>query len=245
MKVFIPAAGKGTRLGAFTENMPKALVDVAGKPMLYHLVKRLKEYGFNEFVINVHHFADIVEEYLRKHDNFNVNVTIADERDQLLNTGGGLVNAAKYFHGEEPFLVHNVDVLTNLDLKSFYDSHIKDNNDISLIVMHRKTSRYLLFNDEMLLRGWENRTTGEQILFDKTGELSPLAFGGIHIVNPAAVDLLHPDTEIAAFPIIPEYIRTCGKQKIRGVHEQEIFWLDMGKPEHLKTAESYLLNPDN
>lgn len=239
MKVFIPAAGKGTRLGLLTSEKPKALVEIAGRPMLYHLINKLKDAGFCEFVINVHHHATLIEDYLRKHNNFDVDIRISDEKDQLLNTGGGLVKAASLFEGDQPFLVHNVDILSDIDLKAFYDQHIEENNDISLLVQKRETSRYLLFDSRMHLRGWENKTTGEQILHDQSEGLIPYAFGGLHVVNPRIVTLLKPAGE-RSFPIIPQYIKHCSILRIKGIQLPYAYWLDMGKPEHLKSAEQYL-----
>ncbi len=241
MKVFIPAAGKGTRLGILTSEKPKALVEIAGKPMLFHLINKLKDAGFTEFVVNVHHRAAMIEDYLRKHNNFDVDIRISDEKGQLLNTGGGLVKAASLFEGDQPFLVHNVDILTDLDLKAFYDQHIQENNDISLLVQKRETSRYLLFDAQMYLRGWENRSTGEQILHDQSEGLIPYAFGGLHVVNPGIAHVLKPAGE-KKFPVIPQYIRNCKALKIKGLRMPYAYWIDMGKPEHLKSAEKYLYN---
>ena len=241
MKVFIPAAGKGTRLGNLTKNKPKALVEINEQPMLHHLIIKLKEFGFDEFVINIHHHGDQVIEHLRKHNNYNVNITIADECDELLNTGGGLVNASKHFSTPGPFLVHNVDILTDLDLKEFYQNHQNSGNDISLLVNQRDTSRYLLFDDNMRLGGWENRKTGEQILNSDQKCDKAYAFGGIHVVNQEAAQKLIPESGEKVFPIIPEYIRTCKELRIVGIEKPEIFWLDMGRPEHLIAASEYLM----
>ncbi len=240
MKVFIPAAGKGTRLHPHTLHKPKALVEVAGKPMLYHLIHRLKAQGFHEMVINVHHFADQIEAYLHENNSFGVKITIADEREALLDTGGGLVNAAAYFEGESPFLVHNVDVLTNVDLRKFCALSLQHGCDLSLLVMQRATSRYLLFDDSMRLSGWENRATGERLLGREATALEPYAFAGIHWVNPAVVAQLVPEEGRKAFPVIPEYIRLCRTRVIKGILMPYSYWLDMGRPEHLATATDYL-----
>ena len=151
------AAGLGTRLKPFTGHMPRALVPVAGKPMLEHVINKLKTVGVDEIVINVHHFAQQVIDFLKEKDNFGIKIWISDETDQLLETGGGIKKAAPYF--AEPFLVHNAAILSNVDLKAMYDFHIANGNDATLLVSPRKTVRYLLFNKENRLCGWVNKDT--------------------------------------------------------------------------------------
>ena len=153
------AAGLGTRLKPLTDHMPKALVPVAGKPMLEHVILKLIAAGFNEIVINVHHFANQIIEFLKEKENFGITIHISDETDCLLDTGGGIKKAASFFTDGEPFLVHNVDILSNTDLKSLYDYHINSNNDATLLVSSRKTVRYLLFNAQQDLCGWINKDT--------------------------------------------------------------------------------------
>ena len=154
------AAGLGTRLKPLTDTMPKALVPVNGKPLLAHVIERLQAAGYERVVINVHHFADQIERYLRVNQNFGLDIAVSDEREQLLDTGGGLKKAAPLFDPDEPILIHNVDILDNVDYEWFYRQHQKD-EDAVLLVSRRKTKRYLLFDSAMRLMGWTNIETGE------------------------------------------------------------------------------------
>ena len=155
MKAMIFAAGLGTRLKPLTDHMPKALVPVAGKPMLEHVIEKLKASGFNEIVINVHHFGNQIIDFLKEKDNFGIQIWISDETEELLDTGGGIKKAAHFF--DEPFLVHNADILSNVNLKDLYEFHQASKNDATLLVSPRKTVRYLLFNEENRLCGWVNK----------------------------------------------------------------------------------------
>ena len=157
MKAMIFAAGLGTRLKPLTDHMPKALVPVAGKPMLEHVIEKLKATGFDEIVINVHHFAQQIIDFLKANNNFGIKIWISDETEELLDTGGGIKKTAHFF--DEPFLVHNADILSNVDLKALYDYHLTSGNDATLLVSSRKTVRYLLFDDANRLCGWINKET--------------------------------------------------------------------------------------
>lgn len=154
------AAGLGTRLKPMTDTMPKALVPVGGKPLLAHVIERLQAAGYERLVINVHHFADQIERYLRVNQNFGLDIAISDERELLLDTGGGLKKAAPLFDPDEPILIHNVDILDNVDYDWLYRQHQPD-EDAVLLVSRRKTKRYLLFDSGMRLMGWTNIETGE------------------------------------------------------------------------------------
>ena len=156
MKAMIFAAGLGTRLRPLTDNMPKALVPVAGKPMLERVILRLKEAGFNEITVNIHHFGEQIIDFLRAHDNFGTEIHISDERGMLLDTGGGIKKARPFLDGQEPFLVHNADILTDIDLAGLYRHHLESDAESTLLVSERKTSRYLLFDDDYHLHGWIN-----------------------------------------------------------------------------------------
>ena len=147
MKAMIFAAGLGTRLKPLTDHLPKALVPVAGKPMLEHVILKLKAAGFTEIVINIHHFGEQIIGFLQANQHFGLTIHISDEREQLLDTGGGIQKASTFFQGNEPFLVHNVDILSDTDLKTLYDYHVQSGNDATLLASQRKTSRYLLFDD--------------------------------------------------------------------------------------------------
>lgn len=161
MKAMIFAAGLGTRLRPLTNDRPKALVEVGGKPMLEHVITRMIDAGFEDITVNIHHFGQKIIDFLDAKNNFGINIHISDERDLLLDTGGGILKAKKFLDGNEPFLVHNADILTSLDLKAFYDWHCKDTDTVaSLLVKHRDTARYLLFDHNDKLKGWINKNRG-------------------------------------------------------------------------------------
>lgn len=151
------AAGLGTRLKPLTDNMPKALVPVAGIPMLERVILRLKENGFDNITVNIHHFGQQIIDFLNAHNNFGVQIHISDERDLLLDTGGAIRKARPFLDGNEPFLVHNADILTDIDLRTFYQYHLDNHAEASLLVSKRKTSRYLLFDQHYQLKGWTNK----------------------------------------------------------------------------------------
>ena len=161
MKAMIFAAGLGTRLRPLTDNMPKALVLVGGKPMLERVILNLIKYGFDDITINIHHFGGQIIDFIKANNNFGVTIHISDERDELLDTGGGILKARNFLDGNEPFLVHNADILTDLNLKEFYDYHLGNNADATLLTASRNTARYLLLDDTNRLHGWINKNTGE------------------------------------------------------------------------------------
>ena len=161
MKAMIFAAGLGTRLRPITDSIPKALVPVAGKTLLEHVIEKLSNEGFDELIINVHHHAEKIIDFLAEHHNFGLHIEISDEREMLLDTGGGIRKAAEFFNDGKPFLIHNVDILSNANLKALYEKHIASDNIATLLVKDRETSRYLLFNEEQRLQGWMNVKTGE------------------------------------------------------------------------------------
>ena len=155
------AAGLGTRLRPLTDNMPKALVSVAGKTMLERVILKLKDAGFHDITINIHHFGSQIIDFLRANQNFGVDIHISDERGELLDTGGGIKKARPLLESNEPFLIHNADILADLDLNAFYHHHLESDADATLLTNHRKTSRYLLMNQDNRLCGWTNISTGE------------------------------------------------------------------------------------
>ena len=185
MKALIFAAGKGTRLKPFTDYHPKALARVNGVPLLERNIKYLQSYGINDFVINIFHFGEQIVEFLKEHDHFGANIEISDEKDQLLETGGGLVFARRFLDDGEDFLILNADILTDLNITEFVKYHQEKKDFATLAVSDRKSSRKLLFNPEMVLRGWVNVETGEQRLAEFNKGFKPLAFNGIHCMNPA------------------------------------------------------------
>ncbi|OYT17147.1 MAG: nucleotidyltransferase [Bacteroidetes bacterium 4572_77] len=241
MKAFLFAAGLGTRLQPLTNNCPKALVKVAGKPMLQHLILNLKKAGIEEMYINIHHFGDQIIQFLEDNNNFACNITISDEREELLDTGGGLKKVLNSLSPNEDLLVHNVDIMTSLNINDFISFHQKSPAKVSLLLQKRSTSRYLLFHKEkQSLRGWINTKTLEKIPKQiQENDYHWFAFNGIHIVNSSIRDYL-PIEKV--FPIIPAYLKIAEHQMIRGMELQEEFWVDMGKIAQIKQAENYLIN---
>ena len=235
------AAGLGSRLKPLTDNMPKALVPVAGKPMLEHVILKLKEAGFDQIVINIHHLGQQIIDFLQANNNFGVKIYISDERDYLLDTGGGIKKAALFLQGDEPFLVHNVDILSNVDLKLLYQQHVNNNALATLLVSQRQTSRYLLFNQENKLCGWRNHATGEvksfYPYFDPQ-QYTEYAFGGIHVMSPKILDWMEEWT--GKFSIIQFYLSICARTDIHAFPLSNLRLLDIGKPETLAEAERFL-----
>lgn len=233
MKAMIFAAGMGTRLYPLTRNKPKALVEVNGRPLLQILIEKLVRGGVTEIIINVHHHADQILEFLKGKDNFHIPISISDESGLLLDTGGGLKKAAWFFDDGKPFLLHNVDVITNLDLGEMHSHHQSSRALATLAVRSRKTSRYLLFDADMRLGGWENVKTGEKIIVEEESQLSGYAFSGIHIVDPALLSMI---TETGKFSIIDTYLRLAASQIIKGYRHDQSEWMDVGKPPDLERA---------
>lgn len=242
MKAMIFAAGLGTRLKPLTDHMPKALVPVAGRPMLEHVILKLKAAGFNELVINIHHFGEQILDFLRANQNFGLTIHISDERDCLLDTGGGIRKAEPFFRGNEPFLVHNVDILSDTDLKALYEYHRQSGNDATLLASRRKTVRYLLFDDEKRLCGWINKDTlqtkPEGFAYNPEHHRE-YAFSGIHVISPS---LFHYMDErwTGKFSIMDFYLQTCREARIGGRLPDTLRLIDIGKPETLTQAEKFL-----
>ena len=239
MKAMIFAAGLGTRLKPLTDHMPKALVPVAGKPMLEHVINKLIAAGVDGIVINVHHFAQQIIDFLKEKDNFGIQIWISDETGELLETGGGIKKAAPYFN--EPFLVHNADILSNLDLKAMYDFHVASGNDATLLFSPRKTVRYLLLNEENKLCGWVNKETlqtkPEGFVYQPEIQ-KEFAFGGIHIISPSLFKYMEGWT--GKFSIIDFYLQTCQKAQLGGYVKEDLQLIDIGKMETLTKAEEFI-----
>lgn len=236
------AAGLGTRLRPLTDNMPKALVPVAGKPMLERVILKLKESGFCDITVNIHHFGEQIIDFLRANNNFGADIHISDERAMLLDTGGGIKKARPFLDGNEPFLVHNADILSEIDLPAFYRHHLESNAEATLLVSERNTSRYLLFDQEHNLHGWINKSTGEVKPADfayHEGACQELAFGGIHVISPSLFRYMDQEEWTGKFSIIPFYLSVCRKTAIQGYPLQGFQWFDIGKPETLGMAEEY------
>jgi NDP-sugar pyrophosphorylase family protein len=239
MKAMIFAAGLGTRLYPYTADRPKALVEVAGKTLLERAVEKVSQSGFQEIVINIHHFGQQIIDFLESKNNFGLPILISDEREQLLDTGGGIKRAADYLSDKSnPFLVYNVDVLSSLDLSDFLDYHIKKGGLATLGVRKRETSRYFLFDEKMLLSGWRNISSGDEKIVRQSVALENFAFSGIHLIQPEIFDLI---TETGKFSMVDLYLRLAQEHNIYGFHDTSDLWMDLGKPEQLKEAEKLLL----
>jgi len=240
MKAMIFAAGLGTRLRPLTNDRPKALVEVAGHTLLEITLRRLAGFGIREVIVNVHHFADMVADYLKKNDTFGLHVELSREDDLLLDTGGGLKKAAWFFqdsHAPEPFLVHNVDVISTIDFARMLQFH-RDNNALAtLAVQQRETSRHLLFDERNQLCGRQTGASAPEMV-RPSHQPNALAFSGVHIISPQLLSLI---TEQGVFSIITSYLRLAGEgQRILAFHADEYFWRDLGKPENLTQATTDL-----
>ena len=242
MKAMIFAAGLGTRLRPLTDTMPKALVPVCGNPLLFHVITKLKAAGYTELVVNVHHFAGQIREYLATHD-FGLPISISDETEELLETGGGIAHAKDLLlPTDEPFLIHNVDILSNLDIP-WFRSQTRPEALSTLLVSERETSRYLLFDGEMRMVGWTNVATGE--VRSPYPDLNPdhyhkLAFSGIHNISPAIFDAFAQAGFTGRFPIMDFYIQQCARYPIYGVSAPSLRLLDVGKVDSLAEAEQMI-----
>lgn len=234
MKAMVLAAGLGTRLRPLTNDRPKALVEVGGKTLLELTLDRLRSFGVREVIINVHHFADMVVDYLNAHQNFGMQIAISRE-DVLLDTGGGLKRAAWFFRDDnEPFLLHNVDVLSNIDLARMVAFHQQQQALATLAVQDRPTSRYLLFDSDGHLCGRRAGRDGPLELVRPAHHVDAFAFAGIHVISPRLLPLL---TEDGAFSIIPSYLRlTASSERICAFRADEYQWRDLGKLENIAKA---------
>lgn len=241
MKALILAAGLGTRLKPLTDTMPKALIPINGKPMLEHLILKLKDAGFREIIINIHHLGEQIIDFLVANDNFGVKIKISDERDYLLDTGGAIKHAAKYLDGDKPFLVHNVDIVSDIDLMELYESHQETNPLATLLVSKRNTSRYLLFSKENKLSAWRNHDTGE--IKSYIPDLDPskyteYAFGGVHVISPEIFRWMEEWT--GKFSIIHFYLSICTKADICAYPAKDLTLIDVGRTTSLERAEEWL-----
>lgn len=239
MKAMIFAAGLGARLRPLTDTCPKALVRVNGTPLLELVIRRLTAFGVDEIIVNVHHLADQIIAFLHHKRNFGITVQVSHEAGQLLDTGGGLKRAAWFFDDAQPFLAHNVDILTNLDLRRLYEAHCQSAALATLAVQHRPSSRVLLFNGHKRLHGWKDQRTNEAKIARPAPEtvLTPLAFSGIQVLSPAIFALM-PDMEV--FSIIELYLALAAEHPILAFEHDQSWWLDVGKPEQLRRAAEFM-----
>ena len=261
MKTMIFAAGLGTRLKPLTDTLPKALVPVCGKPLIQLTLEKLRRSGFDEAVVNVHHFADKIEKWLSDQDWISSDpsegkmlVQVSDERDLLLETGGAVLHARKYLEGCGHFLIHNVDILSNCDL-NWLMAQVRPDALATLLVSNRKSSRYLLFEPgTMKLVGWMNEKTGEIRLagpYVKEDECLKLAFSGIHIMSDQVLDVmenyaktrgLYIASDTPRFPVMDFYLNMCHLYNIYGVCSDDLHLVDVGKLDTLAKAEEFLKN---
>jgi len=233
----ILAAGLGTRLRPLTDDRPKALVEVAGRTLLEITVCRLREFGIREVIVNVHHFAEMVTDYLRKNHNFGMRIEISRE-EVLLDTGGGLKKAAWFFleegRSEEPFLLHNVDVLSTIDFRRMAELHKQNQALATLAVQKRETSRYLLFDEQNQLCGRRAGRDREPEIVRQSKEMQALAFSGVHVISTRFLKMMGED---GAFSIINSYLRLAGEgEKILAFRADQFYWRDLGKPENVAQA---------
>jgi Nucleoside-diphosphate-sugar pyrophosphorylase involved in lipopolysaccharide biosynthesis/translation initiation factor 2B, gamma/epsilon subunits (eIF-2Bgamma/eIF-2Bepsilon) len=241
MKALVFAAGLGTRLKPITDTLPKALVPVGDKPLLFHVVSKLKKAGISDITINVHHFADEIVDYVREQDSFGIDVHFSDERDLLRETGGGVRHARPWLEGE-PFIIHNVDILSNLDIR-WFEAEAHQDALSNILVSERKTQRYFLFNEKMDLVGWTNVATGEvktpypDLDVEKCRKL---AFAGFHYISGDIFKVFDEDEWPERFPIVDFYVQECAKHAIHGVVAPDLKMVDVGKLDSLAQAEEFL-----
>ena len=236
MKAMILAAGLGTRLRPLTDTRPKALVEINGRTLLEITLTRLRSFGVNEAIINAHHFAGMVVDYLKSHSNFGMRIEVSREDDLLLDTGGGLKKASWFFLEDarhaptEPFLLHNVDVISTIDFQRMLQFHTEHNALVTLAVQSRESSRLLLFNDQLQLVG---RAAPDSTLAARDSRVA-FAFSGIHVISPRLLPML---TEGGVFSIIDAYLRLAAQgEKILAFRADEYYWRDLGRPADLSQA---------
>lgn len=233
MKAMIFAAGMGTRLQPFTDNHPKALAQVNGVPLLERNIKYLQSYGINDFVINIHHFGGQILAFLAENDNFGANIEISNESDELLETGGGLLFAKRFLENEKTFVIMNVDILTDLNITNFINIHELKGGMVTLAVSDRDSTRKLMFNDKMYLKGWKNLTTNKKTVVGGIFKLRELAFSGVHCVNS---EIFTKITRTGKFSIMDEYLDLMKEDIIIG-YQHTANLIDVGKPESVAEAE--------
>ena len=250
MRALIFAAGVGSRLKPFTDFHPKALAEIGGKPLLQHVIERLRnDGGITEMVVNVHHFPHQIRDFIKANNSFGIDIKLSDESELLLDTGGGLLRAWELLNPSvnEPIILHNADIFTDFSISGFVQAYENDNADVAMLVASRKSSRMLYFDTENKLRGWKNIPSGEtrptEFSPDTDSGLTPLAFGGVHIVNPSIFPILnnYAKKHGEVFSIVPFYLDNLNRLNIYGYKPAESFkWYDIGSPEKLAKARADL-----
>ncbi len=235
----ILCAGLGTRLKPWTESHPKALVPVGGVPMLKRVSESLIEQGFDEITLNIHHFGDQIVSFIAEDDILRDKVSISDERQMLMDTGGGILNAEKYLGKDDlPFLVHNVDILSNADLKYLYDEHLSSGRHVTLLVSDRKSDRKIVFDTDMNLKGWTNLKSGENrpssLRIDDSDKI--YSFSGIYVMSPTVFEIMKKNDFVGSFPIMDFFLSGIPDLKIGGLVQEELDLIDIGKPDTLHRA---------
>jgi NDP-sugar pyrophosphorylase family protein len=231
MKAMILAAGYGTRLLPLTEHKPKALIEIKGIPLIELVIEKLIKSGYNSIIINLHHHAEKLKQFIRQNNNFGIDIQFSDETDQLLDTGGGILKAKWFFDDDKPFLIYNVDILSDIDLTELYNFHNRTNALISLAVRDRNTVRKLVFDSDNQLCEWVNTSTGQRkISRQVSGERQQLAYSGIHMINPQLFDLIQ---EKGAFSIMDVYLRLATNYFINAYIHNYGQWYDIGKYQQL------------
>lgn len=232
----ILAAGLGTRLKALTQDKPKALVELNGKPLLQHCIENLIANGFNLIVINVHHFGEQIIDFVESH-HFDADIQISDERDLLMDTGGGIVKATPLFKNSKAVLVHNVDIISNVNLGEMNQQFLESGDDAWLLTQDRETNRKLLFREDHQLIGWRNKADGNfKWVYDSFGQYQEMAFSGLHFFRKN----LFAGFECKPQSVIDLYLKLAKNDRILSKPIQPDYWFDLGKPEQLEAAENYL-----
>lgn len=238
MKAMILAAGLGTRLKPFTDEHPKALAVINGKSLLQRNIEYLASFGITDVIVNIHHFPDQITDTLKKNKGFGSNVTISDEKDQLLETGGGLMKAKDFFDEKESFVLMNVDILTDMDLGKMIKNHTSSKGLATLAVTKRKTTRYFLFDELETLCGWKNSITREQKISKEAPKVFKKAFSGIHIISPQIFSLIKMKGK---FSMVDVYLALCKTHTITGFDHSISKFIDVGKPESIAMAEEIFM----
>ena len=237
MKAMIFAAGLGTRLKPLTDNTPKALIEVNGITLLEHAIRKLIENNVTEIIVNIHYLGQQIIDFLTEKKNFGIRIEISDERNELLDSGGGLKKASWFFNDDKPFILYNVDILSNININDMLQYHINSNSQVTLAVRQRKSSRYLLFNNELNLCGWKNIKTSEEIISKTVSNPKQLAFSGIHILNPEIFNCLN---QSGKFSIINFYLDISKIHFIKAYEHNADYWFDIGDINKLDEAKKFL-----
>jgi len=230
----ILAAGKGTRLLPLTENKPKALIEVQGMSLLEHTIQYLKYFGIDSIVINIHHHASQIVDFIKQKNSFGIKIEFSSEIGELLDTGGGLLHARWFFDDGQPFVLTSSDVITNLNLNEMYLQHQQTSSLATLAVKHRKSSRDFLFDNEFRLCGWQNNVTGEVRMVRDVYNPLKIAFSTIHILNPSIFDYF---SEQGRFSIIDVYLRLAPHHRITGFEHDDALWYECGRLENLEILD--------